>query len=100
MRSKMLWIVLLLLSFNILHDSFIVMLDQNSHTDAIHCISSESPVQECDNLGEIHKMFHLMAIMIQESTEAIWLPSEEALAAGTLDYVPPYTETAHKPPIA
>jgi len=68
MRSKMLWIVLTLLSFNILHDSFMVLLDQNRHTSVVCCTGSEVPMQECDESCETHKIFHIMAIVTTEKS--------------------------------
>lgn len=100
MHTKMLLIVILLLSFNILHDSFIVMLDKSTHTDVAYYSNSEAPVQECDNLGEIHKIFHQMAIMTTEKSGWIRFQKENILMSNLLQYSPPHAKSAYKPPKA
>ncbi len=100
MRSKMLWIVLTLLSFNILHDSFMVLLDQNRHTSVVCYTGSEAPMQECDESCERHKIFHLMAIVTTEKSGWIRFQKENILMLDPFLYSQPHAKSAYKPPIA
>ena len=99
MRSKTVLILLLILSFNVLHDSFIVIVEQNGHTGITHYVDNEKLSPECDELNEIHNMFHFMAI-IATHNEKVMIPSKkERLTHYLLQYSPPHTQTSYKPPI-
>lgn len=100
MRSKMLWIVLSLLSFNILHDSFMALLDQNRHTSVVCYTGNEAPMQECDESCEIHKIFHIMAIVTTEKSGWIRFQKENILMLDPFLYRQPNAKSAYKPPIA
>ena len=47
MHSKVIFIVLFMLSFSIFHDTFISLIEKNEHTDIVHYISDEAPSSEC-----------------------------------------------------
>ncbi len=99
MRSKTVLILLLILSFNILHDSFIAIVEQNGHTGITHYVDGENLSPECDELNEIHNMFHFMAI-ITTHYEKVMIPlKKERLTHYLLQYSPPHTQTSYKPPI-
>ena len=47
MQSKVIFVVLIMLSFSAFHDSFFSILDNNKHTDVVHYMSDKSISSEC-----------------------------------------------------
>lgn len=99
MRSKTVLILLFILSFNILHDSFIMIVEQNEHAGITHYVDSEKLSPECNELNEIHNMFHFMAIIAIRNEKVMMPPKKERLTHYLLQYSPPHTQTSYKPPI-
>ncbi|MEA3418140.1 MAG: hypothetical protein U9Q90_01985 [Campylobacterota bacterium] len=99
MQSKAVLILLLILSFNILHDSFITIVEQDGHTNITHYLDSEDLSPECAELNEIHNMFHFVAIITMHQGKIVKLPKKETFAQHLLQYSPPHAQTSYKPPI-
>ena len=100
MQSKMIFIVLFMLSFSVFHDSFISLLDKNEHTEIVHYMSDEAPSSECAEFNEIHSMFHFMAIITSYKENQIQTAKSETIPHLLAQYTPPHKKTSYKPPTA
>ena len=101
MRLKLIHLVLLLaLTFNIVHASIIAVEDHCAHESVNEYVSEQFESQECDDLCDIHHLFHFTAIIINTfCTTAVPKYTEQPVTA-LLNYHPPFKETQNKPPIA
>jgi len=100
MQSKIIFIVLFMLSFSVFHDSFISFLDKSEHSEIAHYMSDEAPSSECTEFNEMHNMFHFMAIVTPLKNSHIQLAKREDIPHLIIQYTPPLEKTSYKPPIA
>ena len=56
-RSKVIFIVLLMLSFNILHDSFISFVEKNKHAQIVQTMNDDAPSSPFDSSPLIRGSF-------------------------------------------
>ena len=99
MRSKVIFVVLLMLSFTVFHDLFISVIEKNDHTKIVHCISDVDTSSDATTFNKIHSMFHFMAIVINYDSTPIPFNNYQNIPHYFHKYSPPFTETSHKPPI-
>jgi hypothetical protein len=101
MRSMITTIVLAMLSFTIVHDTFIHTMKENH--EKIHVAHIDKPYtqsQECETIEEIHAMFHFMALI---SPYVATQPQAERQKTDTfyaLRYTQTFQDTTYKPPQA
>lgn len=100
MRSKIVFVVLFMLSFTLLHDSFIALVEKNVHANTVHCIGDEASSSDCKELNAMHGMFHFVAIVTSYSGEQIEFAKKEHIPHSLVQYTPPLVKTSNKPPIA
>ena len=100
MQSKIIFIVLFMLSFSIFHDSFISLIEKNEHTEIVHNICDEVSNSECAEFNEIHSMFHFMAIVTPYKESQVQLAKRETIPHLLAQYTPPLKKTSYKPPTA
>lgn len=100
MRSKIIFVVLFMLSFTIFHDSLMPLIDKNEHTDIAHYLGDTEPTQECADFNEIHNMFHFMAIVTPSKNTHIQFAKSDTIPHILIQYSPPLEKTSYKPPIA
>ena len=100
MQSKVIFVVLFMLSFSAFHDSFFSILDQNKHTDVVHYMSDKAMSSECTELNEIHGMLHFMAIISTDYSHKLQLVMREVIPHNVIPYTSPLEKTSFKPPIA
>lgn len=100
MRSKIIFTLLLMLSFSVFHDSFISLLDKNEHTMIVHYEGDETASSECAEFNEIHSMFHFMAIVTSYKENQIQTAKRETIPHLLAQYTPPLKKTSYKPPTA
>lgn len=100
MRSKIIVVLLFMLSFTLLHDSFISLVDKNDHTNNVHCIGDEAPSSECKEFNKMHGMFHFIAIVTPYNRDQLDLAKKEHIPHFLAQYTPPLAKTSNKPPIA
>lgn len=100
MQSKIIFVVLFMLSFSIFHDSFISLLDKNEHTSSVHHMSDKIHTSESTELNEIHNIFHFMAIVTPRKNTQIHFAKKETIPHLTTKHTPPIKKTSYKPPIA
>lgn len=100
MQSKMVFVVLFMLSFSAFHDTFISVLDKSEHSSVVHYMSDEAPTSECDDFNELHNMLHFMAIVSTDKNDQIHFDKSETIAHLLAQYSSPLDKTSYKPPIA
>lgn len=100
MQSKITFVVLFMLSFSVLHDSFLSLLDKGEHISTVHHMSDTVLSSECTELDEIHNIFHFMAIVTLSKNTQLHFAKEETTSHLTTKYTPPLKKTSYKPPIA
>lgn len=100
MQSKIIFVVLFMLTFTVMHDSIINIVQKNEPTSISHYVDSNVQSQESSNIDELHSMFHLVGLIMPYKNTFIQLPTEETLSHNLLQYTPPYKETSYKPPRA
>lgn len=100
MQSKVIFVVLIMLSFSAFHDSFFSILDKNKHTDIVHYMSDKTISSECTELNEIHNMLHFMAIISTDYSHKLQLVMRETIPHSVITYTSPLEKTSYKPPIA
>jgi hypothetical protein len=99
MQSKVIFVVLIMLSFSAFHDSFFSILDNNKHTDVVHYMSDKSISSECTELNEIHSIFHFMAIISTDHSDKLQFVKSETIPHSIIHYTSPLEKTSYKPPI-
>lgn len=99
MQSKIIFVVLIMLSFSTFHDSFISLLDKNEHTPVVQYINDNATSSECTEINKIHSMFHFMAIVTTYKNNQIQLPKRESIPHLLVQHSPPVQKTSLKPPI-
>ena len=99
MQSKIIFVVLFLLTFTIMHDSVINIIQKNDNTSISHHMSTNVLSAECSEIHEVHSMFHFVGLAIPYKNHIILLQKEQALSSKLLQYTLPYKETSYKPPI-
>lgn len=99
MQSKVIFFVLLMLSFTIFHDTFISFIEKKEHTNIAHYINDEAPSPECTELNKIHSMFHFMAIVPAYKGIEIQLVKIESIPHRAILYSSLFDKSTYKPPI-
>ena len=99
MQSKIVFVVLFMLSFSVFHDSFISLIEKHEHTDIVHYMSDEVPSSESAEFNEMHSMFHFMAIMTTYKNTQVLLAKIESIPHLLIQYTSPFEKTSYKPPI-
>ena len=101
MKTKLTYIVLLLsITFNIAHASIIAMEDHCEHESVSEYVLEQFESQDCDDLCDIHHLFHLTAIITPKIIVSMAPKYTEQPDSTLLTYHPPFKRTEQKPPIA
>jgi len=100
MRSKVIFVVLFMLTFTVMHDSVMNIVQTDEPTPVSHYMSMDIPSQECGDIHEVHSMFHFVGLVIPYNNTFVQLQKEKMLSQDLLRYTLPYKETSYKPPIA
>ncbi len=100
MKSKIIFVVLFMLAFTVMHDSVINIVQKNEHTSVSHYADTNAVSQECSELQEVHSMFHFVGLIMPYKNAFVLLQKEETLSHNLLQYTLPHRETSYKPPIA
>lgn len=100
MRSKIIFVVILMLSFVIVHDTVINILETNDNVSVTNYVSNDAGAQECTDINEIHSMFHFVGLVSSVGSNALSFKKEKTHSYYLLQYTPPHKENTNKPPIA
>lgn len=99
MRTKIIYVVIFMLSFSAFHDSFLSLIETSEHKDIVHYVNDDVSSSECSEFNEIHNMFHFMAIVSSSKNTQVQFAKSEAIPHLLIQYTSPLTRTSYKPPI-
>jgi len=99
MRSKIIFVVLFMLTFTVMHDTVMNIVVKNDHMSISHYVSMDVPSQECGDIHEVHSMFHFVGLILSHKSTFVLLQKEKMLSQYLLQYTLPHKETSYKPPI-
>ena len=100
MRSKVVFLLLFMLSFTVMHDTVINLLDNDKNILVSHYASAENQSDDVLDVYDLHDMFHFMALVTSLTPVPDRLESEQTLAVYLFQYTLTYLENSTKPPIA
>lgn len=100
MQSKIIFVIIFMLSFSVVHDSFISLLDKSGHKHIVYEMDDESLSSECNDFNEVHDMLHFVAIVDDYQSEHIEFVKRDSIPHVVIQYSPPLEKTSYKPPIA
>ena len=100
MRSKIIFVVLFMLTFTIMHDSVINIMQKSDPSSLTYYVNSDVVSQECTDIHEAHSMFHFVGLVTPYKSSFIQLQKEKTLSHNLLQYTLRHKETSYKPPIA
>jgi len=100
MRSGFIQILLLFtMMFSITHASIIAIDDHCDHETMTEYVNEMTQSQDCDDLCDIHHLFHLTAIITSTLSFTDAPFHTEQPDTELLSYHPPFKITSIKPPI-
>ena len=99
MRSKVVFLLLFMLSFTVMHDTVINILDNDENILVSYYTSVDKQTSDVADVHELHGMFHFMALVTPATPILEALKSEQTLSVYLLQYTSPNLESATKPPI-
>ena len=100
MKPKIIFVVLFMLAFTVMHNTVMNIVQTNEHTSISHYVNTNVPSQECSDIHEVHSMFHFVGLMMPNKSTFIQLQKEKTPSHNLLQYTLPHKETSYKPPIA
>ena len=100
MRSKIIFFLLFMLSFSVMHDTALNMLEADERVTVAHYVNLDATAQECGDIHEMHSMFHFVGVMTPYQSSLLQFQKEKTLSHNLLRYTLPHKETSYKPPIA
>jgi hypothetical protein len=91
-----------MLSFTVIHDTVINMVQVDKHTTVVHHTDKKIHLQACeiDTVDDIHAMFHFVALITGYKSSFVQLPTKKLLSHNPFTYTFTYKETSYKPPKA
>jgi hypothetical protein len=101
LKKRFIHILLLCsLFFNIAHAT-IIALEDDCHHDSVNAYILDSHADnDCDDLCELHHMFHFMAILSNSRLSVESAEPRQVSIFKPSRYTPPFKQTQIKPPIA
>ena len=99
MQSKTIFIVLFMLSFTVMHDTVINMLNSNETLPVSSYVESQDKTNEHTDIHDIHSMFHFMALLTDTYATLKPLETEDVFSHYVFQYLSPYLKNNIKPPI-
>jgi len=102
MQAKITFLVLFMLSFTVMHDTVINLLDNNENVPVTQYANADSQTQDIVDIHDIHDMhgmFHFIALITQLIPPEVALKNKEILSVYLLQYTLPHFQSSNKPPI-
>ena len=100
MQSKIIFVVLFMLTFTVMHGITINIMHKCDQAYITHYVSTEIPDQECRDIHEAHSIFHFVGLIMPYKSTLLQLQKEKTFSYDLLQYTLPYKDTSYKPPIA
>jgi len=99
MQSKIIFLVLFMLSFTVMHDTVINILDNNENVPVTQYANADSQTQDIADIHDMHGMFHFIALITPLTPPQVALQSMNILSVYLLQYTLPHYQSSNKPPI-
>jgi len=100
MKLKFIQVLLLLaIAFNITHAAFIATEDHCSHENVLEYVGEMSQSQDCDDICDMHYLFHLTAIITPVIVVSISPKYTDHPDSELLTYHTSFKRAEQKPPI-
>ena len=99
MQSKIIFLVLFMLSFTVMHDTVINILDNNENVPVTQYANVDSQTQDIADIHDMHGMFHFIALITPLTPPQVALQSMNILSVYLLQYTLPHYQSSNKPPI-
>jgi hypothetical protein len=94
--------VLLMLSFTVMHDTVIHLLDNNDNVPVTQYANADGQTQDIadiHDIHEMHEMFHFIALATPLTEPEVALENGDILLVYLLQYTLPHFLSSNKPPI-
>jgi len=98
MQSKIIFLILFMLSFTVMHDTVINIIGDDEHMSISHYIDDNSQSKECSNVHEVHNMCHFVGLIIPNKNTFMQVQKEVTLSHNLLPHIFQYKEISFKPP--
>ncbi len=99
MRIKVVFLLLFVLSFTVMHDTVIHLMQGDDTKLVTHYATPDQQVDDVVDVHDLHSMFHFVALVTHQ-TPLLEIPqSIQQLQSYTLQYAPAHQESSIKPPI-
>jgi len=98
MRAKIVFLVVFMLSFVIVHDTVLALIDQNQKVVASISSDCDTVSKTSMNTHQMHSMFHFYGYGFKSSMDMVL--NRQSIAYYTQEYILPYKKSIIKPPIA
>ncbi|MEN8304028.1 MAG: hypothetical protein ABFQ64_08145 [Campylobacterota bacterium] len=99
MQIKIIFFVLFMLSFTVMHDTMMNIVQPNEKSSISNYVKANVTSQESNDIQEVHSMFHFVGYIIPYKNSFALLQKEKILSYALLQHTPPHKETSYKPPI-
>ena len=99
MRSRTIYVLLFVISFSIMHDTFISLLHPTDDTQTTQCNESTHMVNSVMDIHEIHNMFHFLAVMSEKNVFFDNHHISNISSSNVFLYTSPYKKRSSRPPI-
>ena len=100
MRSKIVFLVVFMLSFVIVHDTVLTVIDQNKKIDTVASVDSGMALEQSTDIHQIHNLCHFVALVCREISPASVPCKHQTVAYYVPEHILPYNKSLIKPPIA
>ncbi len=99
MRSKLVFLVVFMLSFVIVHDTVLTMIDHNNKAGVISSLESYTVSEASTDIHQLHNMFHFVALVYTEFPSMDIHTKKQTIEYYIPEYILPYKKSIIKPPI-
>ena len=100
MRSKIVFLVIFMFSFIIVHDTVFAMIDQHNKITANSSLDSQLTSEKNTQIHQIHGLFHFVALIHTEITPVHTHDKKKTISYYKIWQTLSCKETITKPPIA
>ena len=99
MRSKIVFLVVFMLSFIVVHDTVLTMIDQNKKIGVASSLKSCTVSEQSTDIHQIHNLFHFVALVSTELPSMDIHAKKQTIEYYIPEYILPYKKSIIKPPI-
>ena len=100
MRNRVIYFVLFMLTFTVVHDTVINVIHNYEHTVVSDNEHKMLDSETCETIDEIHGMFHFVGLIMPYKSDFMQPAKKETLSHRQFQYSPPFKKSSFKPPKA